>query len=133
MATYLFQRQRVHKGGNHIARLLWVGMSVVVNACGVALYAGDGVADDSLKKLAVGRPLLAICILFEKEFRMYVTHEEDNSTVDLDDEERKYFFHEESSSKEIVKNDSERSGQLDRSSLSSRKGGDGLTLSRQRS
>lgn len=64
METCLFQRQRVHEGGNYVARLLWVGVSVVVDTRGVALYPCDGVTDDSLKKLTVGRPLLAICFLF---------------------------------------------------------------------
>lgn len=64
MATCLLQRQRVHERGNYVARLLRVGMSVVVDTRGVALYPCDGVADDRLKKLAVGRPLLAIYSLF---------------------------------------------------------------------
>lgn len=54
----------MHEGGNYVARLLRVGMGVVVDTRGVALYPSDGVADDSLKELAVGRPILAICFLF---------------------------------------------------------------------
>lgn len=38
-------------------------MGIVVDASGVALYPCDRVADDSLKKIAVGRPQLAVCSL----------------------------------------------------------------------
>lgn len=72
MATYLLQCQRVHEGGKYVTRLLRVGMSIVVDTRGIALYPGDGVTDDSLKKLAVGRPLLAVCFLvWGKKFRTY--------------------------------------------------------------
>lgn len=50
----------IHKGRYHVPRLLRVGMRVVVDASGVALYPGNGVTDDGLEKNAVGRPLVGV-------------------------------------------------------------------------
>lgn len=65
--TCLFQRHSVHKRGNHVSRLLRVGMRVVIDTSGIALNPCDGVADYSLKKIAAGRPLLTINYLLGDE------------------------------------------------------------------
>lgn len=53
----------IHEGRYHVPGLLRVGMRVVIDTTGVALYPGDGVTDDSLEERAIGRPLFAICCL----------------------------------------------------------------------
>lgn len=68
--TRLFPCQGVHEGGDHISWLFGVGMGVVVDARGIALYPGDGVTDDSLEKSAIARPLVAIRHLLKKTYEV---------------------------------------------------------------
>lgn len=58
--TCLVPCQGVHECGDYISWLLGIGMGVVVDASGVALYPCNRVADDCLEKLAVVGPLFAV-------------------------------------------------------------------------
>lgn len=62
----------MHECRDDVSRFLGVGMGVVVDSSGVAFYPRDGVADDRLKKYAVGWPLVAVDHLSSQTFAGYL-------------------------------------------------------------
>ena len=50
----------MHERGDDVSGLLGIGVGVVVDAGGVALYPCHGVADDGLEKNAIGRPFVGV-------------------------------------------------------------------------